>query len=221
MRDLSKNFENKSIDYSKLLTYGFIKEKDKYIYEQKICDDRFNIVIELSPKIKTSKVIELSIDEEYILVDIKNSSGSFSAWVREAYENTLSDIISKCTTPNIFKSKQAKSIITYIKEKYNDDLEYLWTKFPNNAIWRNKTNNKWYGALLVIPESKLGLASDKVIEIIDLRYAKENIQNIIDNQKIFSGYHMNKDHWITIKLDGSVDIQEIYQFIDNSYGLSL
>ncbi len=36
----------------------------------------------------------------------------------------------------------------------------------------------------------------------------------------FAGYHMNKKHWITIKLDGSVNINEIYELIDNSYNLS-
>ena len=43
----------------------------------------------------------------------------------------------------------------------------------------------------------------------------------IDNKKIFKGYHMNKDNWITIKLDESVDIKNILTLIDNSYILSL
>ena len=32
---------------------------------------------------------------------------------------------------------------------------------------------------------------------------------------------MNKKHWITIILDGSVNIEEIYNLIDISYNLSL
>ncbi|WRK53620.1 MmcQ/YjbR family DNA-binding protein [Coprobacillaceae bacterium CR2/5/TPMF4] len=32
---------------------------------------------------------------------------------------------------------------------------------------------------------------------------------------------MNKDNWITIILDGRVELEEIYQLIDNSYQLSL
>ena len=100
-------------------------------------------------------------------------------------------------------------------------MEYLWKKFPNNAVWRNKDNNKWYGVLLVLSESKLGIDSDDIIDIIDLKYQKDNIKEIIDNKKVFEGYHMNKDNWITIKLDGSVDIKEIYKLIDNSFGLSL
>lgn len=60
-----------------------------------------------------------------------------------------------------------------------------------------------------------------MVEILDLRYQKNDIKNIIDNYKIFPGYHMNKDNWITIILDGRVELEEIYQLIDNSYQLSL
>ena len=75
--------------------------------------------------------------------------------------------------------------------------------------------------ILTIEEKKLALESDKKIEILDLRFQKDSIQTIIDNNKFFSGYHMNKNSWITIKLDESVDINKIFELIDNSYNLSL
>ena len=40
----------------------------------------------------------------------------------------------------------------------------------------------------------LELESDKIIDIIDLRYSKDRIKEVIDNKKIFAGYHMNKDN---------------------------
>jgi len=36
---------------------------------------------------------------------------------------------------------------------------------------------------------------------------------------VLPGYHMNKKHWNTILLDGSVPIPEIERMIDRSYGL--
>ena len=60
-----------------------------------------------------------------------------------------------------------------------------------------------------------------MIEIIDLRYSKDKIKEIIDHNKIFAGYHMNKDSWITIRLNGSVKNKRIFELIDNSYTLSL
>ena len=221
MRDLSSKFENKNIDYNKLLDYGFEIQDNNYILKTKIYDEQFEVIVNISNNEQTSKLIDLVNEDEYILVDIQDSTGEFVGKVKEEYENILDNIINKCTTPNIFKSKQAKEIIKYVKEKYDNDLEYLWKKFPNNAVWRNKENNKWYGALLVISERKLEIDSDKVVDIIDLRYQKESINEIIDNNKIFAGYHMNKDSWITIKLDNSMELREIYKLIDNSYLLSL
>lgn len=221
MRDLSSKFENKNIDYNKLLDYGFELQDNNYILKTKIYDEQFEMIVNISNNEQTSKLIDLVNEDEYILVDIQDSTGEFVGKVREEYENILDNIINKCTTPNVFKSKQAKEIIKYVKEKYDNDLEYLWKKFPNNAVWRNKENNKWYGALLVISERKLEIDSDKIVDIIDLRYQKESINKITDNNKIFAGYHMNKDSWITIKLDNSIELQEIYKLIDNSYLLSL
>lgn len=220
MRNLDKDLKNRLINYDKLLKYGFIKQNNKYVFSEKIFNNQFEMIIEISDKIQTAKLIDVPSKEEFILVDIQDSTGEFVGSVRAEYENKIKEIIKECTNSNVFKSDQAKKIIKYIKEKYNDDLEFLWEKFDDNAIWRNKVNKKWYGLLLTIPERKLDIDSDKIIEIIDLRYQKENSDEIIDFKTIFPGYHMNKKSWITIKLDGSVSLDDIYELIDNSYALS-
>ncbi len=213
--------KNKIINHNKLLEYGFKKEQNKYLYKEKICNNQFEIIIEVLNNNMTSKILDAINKEEYILVDIKDITGEFVGKVREEYDSLIQDIIDKCTSMNVFKSSEAKGIIRYIKNKYQDELEYLWEKFPKNAIWRNKQNNKWYGVILTIDENKLGIKGEQKIEIIDLRYPKDDIKNIVDNKKIFKGYHMNKNNWITIKLDGSVTLKEIYNLIDISYNISL
>lgn len=221
MRDLKSSFKNKIIDFDKLLDYGFIKSDNYYFYEKNICDDSFKVVVILSEEKQLSKVIDLETGEEYTLIDVNASTGKFNGTIKEEYENVLKDIIDKCTYRNVFKGKQSKDIIKYIKEKYGDDLEFLWEKFDNNAIWRNKSNNKWYGLLLTINRNKLDFDSDEEVEIIDLRYQKDMVDDIIDNKSILKGYHMNKRSWITIILDGSININKIIELIDNSYELSV
>lgn len=220
MRNLKNELTNKSINYSKLLDYGFQKKGKEYIYIAKIYNDQFQMIVIFSKESNTSKLIDIISGDEYVLVDIQDSTGEFVGKVRVEYENKLKDIIEKCTTPNVFKSNQAKKIIKYIREKYDDELEFLWEKYDNNAIWRNKTNDKWYGLLLTVSKRKLGIDSDDIIEIIDLRYQKENVDEIINGKNIYPGYHMNKKSWITIILDDSIAIDEIYDLIDNSYELS-
>lgn len=221
MRNLDIKLKNRKINYEELLKYGFKKENEKYIYKTKIQDNQFEINIIISDEENYSKLIDLEDKSEFILVDLEASNGQFVGQLRQEYDNIIEDIIIKCTGKEVFKSKQAKQVIKYIEEKYNDELEFLWEKFDDNAIWRNKQNNKWYALLVTISKRKLGIESDEIIEAIDLRYQKENIENILDNTKIFPGYHMNKKSWITIKLDESLSIEEIYSLIDNSYKLSI
>lgn len=221
MRDLSIKLKNKTMDYKKLIEYGFIKENNKYILRTKIYSNQFEAIINITENSKTSKLIDLVNGDEYILVDIESAEGEFVGKLKLEYENLLNDIIEKCTNPNIFQNEQSKEIIKYIKEKYNDELEFLWEKLDETAIWRNKTNNKWYGLMFKLRKNKLGIKSEEITEVINLRFQKEKINEIIDNEFIFPGYHMNKNSWISIKLDNSLKINKIIELIDNSYLLSV
>lgn len=222
MRNLTKEFKNRKVIIENLIPNGFIKKDDTYIYEKDILNNEFKVVITIPNTLEiTSKVIELSLNDEYLLVDVPSASGEFVGKVKEEYDKVINEIITKCTTLEVFKNDYTKEVIKYVKDKYNDDLEFLWVKFDNNAVWRNKKNNKWYAAILIVKEEKLGLSGNNEIEIIDLMYAKDQIEKIIDHKKIFPGYHMNKKSWITIKLDGSMPLEELYKLLDNSYNISL
>ena len=109
MRKLDNELKNKVIDYEKLIEYGFFKDKQNYIFKAKICDDKFEMIVNIADREKTSKVIDLENDEEYILVDIQDSIGTFVGKVRQEYEEILKDIIESCTSKEIFNSNQALS----------------------------------------------------------------------------------------------------------------
>lgn len=221
MRNLENSLKNRIIDNRKLINYGFKMQDNKYIYCEKIYNNQFEMKVEVKENTIKSKLIDLLNEEEYVLVDVQDSIGEFVGKVRQEYEGKLDDIINHCTEKEVFKQNQTKQIIEYIKEKYNDELEFLWEKYDDAAIWRNKQNDKWYGLLMIITEDKLGVDSNRKVEVLDIRYQKEESQKIVDNKKIFPGYHMNKKSWITIKLDNTIEIEKIKKLIDNSYNLSL
>lgn len=221
MKKIVDELKNRSIEYDKLENYGFRHKNEKYTFYQNILNDKFQVQIEFENNIIMSKLIENATGEEYILVDVISSQGEYVGKVRDAYYSLLEDVIAHCTISNIFGGEQTKEVISYVREKYGDELEFLWKDTPDCAIWRNKVNQKWYGALMVIRASKLGLDSDEFVDIIDLRYQKDDILNVIDEKYIFPGWHMNKKSWITIKLDDSVDFTRICELVDNSYELSL
>ncbi len=62
--------------------------------------------------------------------------------------------------------------------------------------------------------------ANEKIEIIDLRLQPDILSQTLDGIKYFPGYHMNKKHWYTICLDGSVEDAEICHRLDVSYELA-
>ena len=61
--------------------------------------------------------------------------------------------------------------------------------------------------------------SEEIVNAINLKGIPENIEKIVDNERYFLAYHMNKKHWFTIILDESVEIEEIFKFIDVSFNM--
>ena len=221
MTDTDILLKNKKMNAKRLLSYGFIKKEENYIYSEKLINGQLEMTVIITKAGKLSAEIRDPASKElYIVHKVSGSYGGFVGKVREEHIRILNDIIKNCFDNDTFKSEYSKLVIRYVKEKYNDELEFLWKRLPDNAIFRQSDTNKWYAALLILQKSKLGLKEDGIVEIIDLKIKPEELDSLIDNKKYFPGYHMNKKHWFTICLDGSVPIEEIFLYIDKSYILA-
>ena len=212
-------FKFKKIDFSKLLNFGFVFDGENYIYNTKLNNNlTLTVIIDKNGTINT-KVFDDEINEEYVLYRLEDAQGEFVNNVRQEIDDFLNVISNKCCEDEIFKSEQTKEVIKHIEQMYGDKIEYLWPKFPNNGIFRNKDSQKWYCAILTANGKNFNLEGTE-IEVIDLRIDKEELNKIVDNQKFFRGYHMNKNSWLTICLNRSVPSQIIYEYLDKSYKLS-
>ena len=216
---LDINTENGKPNFKKLLNFGFIKNKNKYIYTTDIVQKEFSlqVIIDNNNRVKTELTDNLS-GEAYFLHLIDAAEGSYVARIREEFEKVINNIIKNCFDEYVFKSKYTYQIIDYTEKKYGDSPEYLWEKFPNNAILRRKDNNKWYAAILTVNKNKLIQGSDETVEVINLK--SNDTEDIIDNVNYFQAYHMNKKHWISIILDGKVTVKYIQKKIDISHNLA-
>lgn len=214
-------FRRKIMRKDKLLPYGFISEGDGFVYKKTLKDSGFIMSVRISTTDEiTAEVIDPATEEPYTLHLSDGAAGSFVGGVKMEYENVLKDIAQQCFEPDVFQSDMAKKLIIYVRDTYGDELEYLWEKFPDNAVWRRSDNKKWYGVILTVSKQKLGIESDEIEEIIDLREEPEKLSALLENENFYPGWHMNKKHWYTIVLDGSVSFEEICQRIDKSYLLA-
>ena len=214
-------FKDRIINESRLIDYGFEQAGNEYIYHTTIAKGQMQLSVLVTKEGEVdTEIVDSESGEEYVLHLVDDAVGEFVGSIKEEYENILRRIESFCFDKDIFKSAQARSIIKYIRETYNDELEYLWDMFHKYAVWRRKDSRKWYGILLTVPMEKLGMQGTDIIEILDLRINPEELENILDERKYFFGYHMNKKNWLTICLNDTVPLEEIYRRIDSSYELA-
>ncbi len=211
---------NRRPNVDKLLRYDFVKINDNYCYSEEICDGMFLFNMTINNNEETIiEIIDMTTNEEYDLAYVENSVGAFVKNVRNQCDKIILDIVNKCYEYNYFKSDYTQRVIKYVEDIYGTKAEYLWEKFSRNAIFRVDSNNKWYAVLLIVDKRKIGLDEDGEVEIINLKETPENVKSLVDGKKYFFGFHMNKKHWYTICLDGSVPYDKIIKHIGVSYNL--
>ena len=221
MRELKDFIKDKKIDFKKLEEFGFKLKDNSYYYHTSLLKNQFKMSVKISLDNSIfTEIIDIETNEPYILHLLEMKRSGYSEKVYKAYSEILAKIQKECSEDEIFKANYTKEIINYVKNKYEDKLEFLWEKSPKNAVLRRKSSNKWYAVILTISKRKLNLDSDEIIEIINLHNNPEEIEKLIDNKKYFPAYHMNKKYWCTICLDRTVELKEIYKLIDISYKLA-
>lgn len=219
-RFLQQILSDRRADPEKLRAYGFRETDGAYLYEQPLLSGAFTLRVRVRADGVNACLIDAATDEPYTLFLVEDAQGSFIGEVRAAYCDALSAVAEACFAKTVFQSGYSQSVIEYARNTYGDELEFLWEKSPKNAILRRKDNRKWYAALLTIAKSKLGAFPDEEIEVLDLRAAPEAIPDMVDGKRVFAGYHMNKKHWITLPLDGTLPAEEICAMLDTSYALA-
>lgn len=212
-------FKNRSANTQKLLAFGFEKTGAQYKYQIDMLNGQFAFIITLDSNQIQTQLIDNDSQEPYTL-HLSDAEGAFVGKIRSECQNFLQQIADNCFENTLFKNPQTLELLHHIKETYQDFPEFLWEKFPDNAVIRRKDNKKWYAAFLTVAPQKLNLNGNRTIEIIDLRGNPQEISVMLDNKTYFPGYHMNKKNWYTICLNDSVDTPEICARIAQSYQIA-
>jgi predicted DNA-binding protein (MmcQ/YjbR family) len=113
-----------------------------------------------------------------------------------------------------------EDIYVYVKDNYNTEPDYPFEDSPKAAVLRHRINRKWYGLIMDVSYNTVGISKDGMIDIINIKLDPEMIIQLSSQKGFCPAYHMNKTHWITIVLDGSVRDDEIFNLIDLSYDLT-
>ena len=111
-----------------------------------------------------------------------------------------------------------ETIYNHIKNKYKISPEYPWKRYRTHAVFRHADNRKWFALVMTVNKDKLGLVSTAPVDVVNLKIDDMYFHDmIIQEEGIMPAYHMNKLHWITVLLDGTVPDEKVYDLLDMSY----
>ena len=93
------------------------------------------------------------------------------------------------------KPSQRERLLRYAAENYGTTPEYPWDGTPD--------------------------APDGTADILNVKCSPLETGSLRQKPGIFPAYHMNKTHWITILLDGTLPEPELFWLLDESYTLTM
>ena len=153
------------------------------------------------------------------VVDLFNLEATFNDSVNAAIKGSTVILLAnkRDVLPKSFKDDD---ICNYIYKKYKVKPEFLWDTSPDNGVFRNKYNKKWFGIILNVSKNKLDSNyKQEEVEVINIKLNEIMINELLKEKGFFKAYHMNKKSWISIILDSSLDNEIIYSLIDQSYDI--
>ena len=112
---------------------------------------------------------------------------------------------------------QRERITQYIRETYGTEAEYLWADSPGSAVFRHPASKKWYAIIMDVPANKLGLSGEDLVDVMNVKCGTIMVGSLLAEKGFRPAYHMNKEHWITVLLDGTVEEAKVCDLIDLSF----
>lgn len=217
--DYSEKLLNHRPNEEALLAYGFIRKGDHFVFEKASSNDpSFLFQITLTKEKLLIDLIDRETKESYAPFSTEGTHGSFVAAFREEGDALIEEILEEAFESHRLRQK----LIAYAREHDDAEITYAWPhQFPRYCTIHEKKNPKWFGLIMNVPYSKLGVSQKGEAEILNVKLDPEEIQKLIDEKTYFPAYHMNKKDWISVLLSLSTPFDEVTRLLEESHQLCL
>lgn len=189
-----------------------LKEYEGKIIPSKI-EGFYFYIVSASVEKGLEMIVNDEFHERYSLFDVTTTNSKIAEQLSQEAEEM---VFQWCYSVDI-------SLVA-LKEQWNRWIlehitPYSAMPFKKSAakVYNVKENGKWYALMMEIPFSKLGITSDEIALILNVKISPEEKETLLQKEGVFEAYHMNKKHWISIALNVCKDEAFIQECIENSY----
>ena len=111
------------------------------------------------------------------------------------------------------------ALFAHCKNRFGSEPAYLWVRAPRAAALRHPSNRKWYAVIMDVPRACLGLEGEGRVDIVNVKSDRVSLGSLRLRAGILPGYHMNKERWLSLLMDGTLDDETILTLVERSYAL--
>ena len=104
-----------------------------------------------------------------------------------------------------------QDVFSWCHHQYGTEPDYQWNDW--NAVLSHTDNNKWYGVIVEVDRSKLGMDGTGVVDVLNVKCDPTIIGMLRMQPGFYPEYHMNKEKWVSLLLCGPVADDEIKELI--------
>ena len=113
-----------------------------------------------------------------------------------------------------------QELIDYIFDEYSVEPDFPFRMDDVTCVFRHTDNRKWFGIAMTVPYRTLGIGREGSVDILNVKCDPVLMGPLRRKPGFRPAYHMNKDKWITILLDGSAEQEEITALLAMSYAMT-
>ena len=114
-----------------------------------------------------------------------------------------------------------EELFAYIEREYGVTPDYPWLDSPEGAVFRHTDNRKWFALSMPIPRRYAYPGQDGEVDAVNLKcdpLVSYGMRQTYPD--ILPAWHMNKQLWITVRLEGDVPEDVLRTLIRMSYDLT-
>ncbi len=118
-------------------------------------------------------------------------------------------------------NKERENIINFALSLEGAMADKPFPEDFDTTVLRHADTGKWFGIIMHISGNKVGLSPDIKVDVMNIKCKPEDTFTAREiSSGILPAYHMNKKHWISILLNGTVEKELTEALLENSYELT-
>ncbi|WP_080970173.1 MmcQ/YjbR family DNA-binding protein [Alloscardovia omnicolens] len=126
-----------------------------------------------------------------------------------------------CWDKMMARFTSSRAVLDFVRSYYDCIVDYPWASHPSFAVIRHTDTKTWFGLAMTLSEHTLGISdSENMIDVLNLKASPFDVDFFQSQPGFAPAYHMNKTHWISVILDGTVPDEQVESMIATSAALT-